>query len=238
MITGPRGSTEEDLLQTACAGHRRPGGLARAPGLETESLRLQIKDCRDCAAIRSIVLPPREFLVNYLKSDYPDLDEIRVVVIGRDSSLNASTYFYRSPEGKDRFISGVLSLVGAKTIAEFKRNCVLTDALRCHALVAPAPDRALDNCARHLRAELRLFSSARTIVLLGEEAYLQFYRFVLGRKSPDRQSWGLLLGKQGWAVEDLSLPEPDGRALRVISCHHPASYLRSPSIAHLLDTPA
>ncbi|MGH9358601.1 MAG: uracil-DNA glycosylase family protein, partial [Terriglobia bacterium] len=227
MILGPRGATEEELLEAACGSRCGANSLARAPGLETENLRSQIKNCRDCAAISSITLPPREFLMNYLKSDYPDLNGIEVIVIGRDSCWNAQNYVYRNPQGKDRFISGVLNLVGAKSVAEFKKNCVLTDALRCHALVAPVPEKALENCARHLREELRLFSNARTIVLLGEDAYLQFYRFVLGRESRDVPSWDVLLGKQGWAVENLSLPAPEGRALRVISCYHPASYRSS-----------
>ena len=31
------------------------------------------------------MIPPREFLAKYLKRDYPDLNCVRVVVIGRDA---------------------------------------------------------------------------------------------------------------------------------------------------------
>ena len=234
-VLGLRGATGEQLLEAAHGGQRRSGGSLRAPGLQTETLRLQIENCRDCAAITSITLPPREFLVKYLRSDYPDLGGVDILVIGRDSSWNTQNYLYRNPQSKDRFISALLELVGAKSIAEFKKRCVLTDALRCHALVAPVPERALANCARHLREEFKLFPSVRTIVLLGEDAYLQFYRFVLGRELRDVPPWGLLLSDRGWAVEEMSLTAFEGRTLRVISCYHPtAGYRNSPSIAHLL----
>lgn len=239
MILGPLDATQEELLEAAHGGRRRASGSLHAPGLETEALRLQIENCRDCAAITAITLPPREFMVKYLKSDYSDLNDIEIVVVGRDSSWNAPNYLYRNPQAKDRFVSGLMDLVGAKNFAEFKKRCALTDALRCHAIAARVPERALANCARHLRAELKLFPSVRTLVLLGEDAYLQFHRFIMGREPRDIPSWDRLLGEQGWAAEELSLPALEGRRLRVISCYHPAAgYRTSPSIAHLLDPAA
>ena len=239
MIFGPRDATQEQLLEAAYGGRSSASGSMRAPGLQAETLRLQIESCRECAAITSITLPPREFLVKYLKSDYPDLSDVEILVIGRDSSWNAQNYLYRSPQLKDRFISGLLEMVGVKSFAEFKKRCALTDALRCHALVAPVPERALANCVRHLREELKLFPSVRTIVLLGEDAYLQFHRFILGRELRDIPSWDQSLGERGWAVEELNLPALGGRTLRVISCYHPGAGRRSsPPIAHLLDPAA
>ena len=238
-ILGLRTNTDEQLLELAHGGHHRAGGALRAPGLETETLRLQIENCRDCAAIATVTLPPREFLVKYLKSDYPDLSDIETVVIGRDSSFSAQNYLYRSPQPKDRFISGLLALVGAGSLAEFKKRCVLTDAVRCHAIATRTPERALANCARHLNAELKLFPSMRAIILLGEDAYLQFHRFIMGRELRDIPSWEGSLGEQGWAAEEVSLPAPDGRNVRVISCYHPAAgYRASASVAHLLNPTA
>jgi len=238
VIFGPRDASQEQLLEAAYGGRSASGSL-RAPGLQVETLRLQIESCRECAAITSITLPPREFLVKYLKSEYSDLSDVEILVIGRDSSWNAQNYLYRSPQPKDRFFSGLLEMVGVKSFAEFKKRCALTDALRCHALVAPVPERALANCARHLREELKLFPSVRTIVLLGEDAYLQFNRFILGRELRDIPSWGQSLGGRGWAVEELTLPALGGRTLRVISCYHPVAGRRSsPPIAHLLDPAA
>ncbi len=238
-ILGARDATQEQLLEMAHAGSQRRNVSLRAPGLEAESLRLQIQNCRQCAAISSIVLPPREFLLKYLKSEYPDLGEVEALVIGRDSAWNPQNYPYRNPVSRDLFLSRLLELVGVRTFADFKAHCALTDALRCHALVNPIPEKALANCARHLLEEIKLFPNLRVIVLLGQDAFVQFQPFVLGREAREVKPWHQAIGEEGWAAEQVSLPFLEGRAVRLIYCHHPSSgHRQCHSIAHLLNPAA
>lgn len=232
-ILGPFGTSEEELLQPARPSIAQRGGAVHPPGLETESLRQAIQQCRDCAAVSTVVLPPREFLAKYIKSDYVDLNAIRVLVIGRDGPWNPGNYLYRKPASQDRFVTRLYELLGVSDFSEFKSAHALTDALRCHAIISPVPEKALANCARHLRQELLLFPSLEAIVVLGEDAYHQFQRFILGRAVAEIRPWSQLLGEEGWASEDVTL---EGRnPARVFYCYHPVSaYRQSPSIAHLI----
>ncbi len=228
--------TEEQMLQAEKGAASVPGacsGPIHAPGFEAGSLKRQIESCRDCAAITSVVLPPREFLAKYLKSDYPDLAAVRVLVIGRDAPWNGEHYLYRNPGAKDQFTERLYGLVGAADFTEFKARFAMTDALRCHGIVTPLPERALANCARHLPGELRLFPNLRAIIVLGADAYAQFQRSMLGR---DRFApFTDLLAEKGWASEDVTLNAFPARALRVIYCYHLAGgYRSSPSIAQIL----
>jgi pantoate--beta-alanine ligase len=236
LIFGPPGSSPELLLQLALTA---PIGLdtsARIPGLETETLRLRIESCRDCAAISSILLPPREFLGKYLKSDYPDLNAPRVVVIGRDAPVNPENFLYHCPHRVNRFVSGLYELLGVKNFGEFQARFVLTDAVRCHATETHVPERALAHCVKHLRDELKLFPNLEAIVVLGEDAYLQFQQLVLGRDTTRFKPFTDLLQEQGWAREDVRVSSLGDRTLRVIYCYHPTfGYKRSPSIARQLD---
>lgn len=231
---GQPGAGDEQLLEAAS----RPAGALEAsaihpPGFEAGSLRRQIESCRDCAAITSVVLPPREFLAKYLKSDYPDLAAVRVLVIGRDAPWNGEHYIYRHPGIKDQFTERLYRLLGVKDFAEFKAQFAMTDALRCHGIVTPLPERALANCARHLPGEVRLFPNLRAVVILGEDAYLQFQKSVLRREAVAPMA-ELLAGK-GWAAEDLVVDTFAQRRLRVIYCYHLAGgYRSSPPIAEML----
>src|SRR5581483_5605864 len=181
---------------------------ARIPGLETETLRQRIERCRECAAISSVLLPPREFLAKYLQRDYPDLNAVRVAVIGRNSPVNADSFLYRNPHSVDRFSQPLFELVGVRDFEEFRSRFILTDSTRCHATDTHIPEKALAACARHLRDELKLFPNLESIVLLRD---------------------------RGWAREDLELPFLGDRRLKVFYCYHPTiGYTRSPSIAALL----
>jgi hypothetical protein len=198
-------------------------------------LRFKIQRCRDCAAMSSIVLPPREFMLKYLKSEYADLNTIRVLLVGRDAPWGDEYYVYRNPASNNSFLMGLLELTGMKDFAEFKSTCALTDALRCHSIVSPVPERALANCARHLRDEMKLFPALQSLVLLGEDAYVQFQRFILGRPQDEITPWAELLAERGWASEELSVPALARDKVRVFYCHHPTSgYQTSPSIASML----
>jgi uracil-DNA glycosylase len=207
----------------------------RIPGLETDALRLKIENCRDCAALSSISLPPRQFLTKHLKRDYPDLNAVRVAVIGRDAPNRPENFLYENPESSNRFTNGLYELVGAKDFAEFKRRFVLTDAIRCHATGPHVPEKALANCARHLMGELKQFPSLEKLVVLGEDAYRQFQQFILGRNPADIKPFPELLKLNGWAREDVQIAALGERVLRVFYCYHPTyGYDRSPSIATLL----
>ncbi len=235
LIFGPPGTTPEMLLQLALTGPHTVDARARIPGLETESLRTKIESCRDCAAISSVLLPPREFLVKYLKRHYSDLNAVRVVVIGRDAPMNAENLLYRNPEMTNRFVNALYELIGVKDFLEFKQRFALTDALRCHATVAHVPDKALEHCVRHLREELKLFPNLESVVVLGTDAYLQFQRLVLGRSDRDFKPFNEKLGAQGWAMEEVRIPSLGDRAIQAFYCHHPTyEYKRSPSIASKL----
>jgi pantoate--beta-alanine ligase len=231
LILGPAGSTDEDLLELGEASYPGSSVAMRPPGLETETLRLKVQRCRECAAMSSVVLPPREFMLKYLKNEYTDLNAIRVLVIGRDAPWGDEHFVYRSPASNDHFLTRLLELTGMKNFAEFKATCVLTDALRCHSIVSPVPERALANCARHLREELKLFPALQTVILLGEDAYLQFQRFILGRRQNEIRPWTGLLAERGWASEELTIAGLTQSSIRAFYCYHPTSgYQMSPSI--------
>jgi hypothetical protein len=83
LIFGPSGSTPELKLQLALTTRAADKDTGASPGPEIESLCRRIENCRDCAAVSTVSLPPREFLAKYLKRDYPDLKSTRVLVIGR-----------------------------------------------------------------------------------------------------------------------------------------------------------
>lgn len=234
-IFGPPGAAPELLLQLALTAVPVLDVRARIPGLETDTLRRRIEGCRDCAALSSILLPPREFLVKYLKRDYPDLNAVRVLVIGRDSPINPENLLYRNPESTNRFVSSLFDLVGVKNFVEFTQRFALTDSLRCHASGSRIPDKALEHCVRHLREELKLFANLESVVVLGFDAYMQFQRFILGRSDREFKPFNQVLGEQGWAAEEVRIPFLGDRAIRVFYCHHPTyEYKRSPSIASML----
>jgi pantoate--beta-alanine ligase len=235
LIFGPPGATPEMLLQLALSAQRVTDAAARIPGLETETLRLRIERCRECAAISSVLLPPREFLAKYLQRDYPDLNAVRVAVIGRNSPVNPESFLYRNPHSVDRFNQALFELVGVRDFEEFRSRFILTDSTRCHATDTHIPEKALAACARHLRDELNLFPNLESIVLLGEDAFVQFQRFLRGRPLCEIPPFATLLRDQGWAREDLELPFLGDRRLKVFYCYHPTiGYTRSPSIAPLL----
>lgn len=235
LILGPPGASPETLLQLALTAGPMAATQVRVPGLEAEALRLRIENCRDCAALTSIWLPPRQFLTRYLKRDYPDLNAVRVAVIGRDAPGAAENYLYVAPESVNRFVTGLYELLGVKDFAEFKTRFVLADAIRCHATRLHVPEKALANCAKHLSAELKLFPNLQTIVVLGEDAYRQFQEFILGRTPAGIRPLGELLKEQGWAREDVSIPALGEHRIQVFYCFHPTfTYTRSPSIAAML----
>lgn len=235
LIFGPPGASAEMLLQLALTARPIVDAQARIPGLETETLRLKIESCRDCAALSSIQLPPREFLTKYVKRDYPDLNSVRVAVIGRDAPGSPENFLYRNPKMTNRFVTSLYELLGVKSFAEFKARFVLTDAVRCHGTGPHVPEKALAHCAKHLREELKLFPNLETIVVLGEDAYWQFQRLLLERSAVEISSFRDLLRDQGWAREEVRVPSLGERMMRILYCHHPTfDYRRSPSIAPML----
>lgn len=235
LIFAPPGSSPELRLQLALTAQPAVDTSVKVPGLETEALRLRIESCRDCAAISSILIPPREFLVQYLKRDYLDLNSVRTVVIGRDSPMDPDQFLYRQPEKTSRFARGVYELLGVKNHSEFKARFVLTDAVRCHGNATHVPEKALAYCSRHLQDELKLFPNLETIVVLGEDAYLQFQKHILGRDASRIQPFDELLKPQAWAQESVRLPWAEECTVRVFYCYHPTyGYTRSPSIAKVL----
>lgn len=235
LVFGPAGASPELLLQLAFTSAPMADVGARIPGLDVESLRMRIESCRECAAFSSILLPPREFLVKYLKRDYSDLNRVRTAVIGRDAPMNPQNLLYRDPDSTSRFVRGLYQLLGVQDFGEFRQRFVLTDAVRCHASGSRVPDKALEYCARHLREELKLFPHLDSFVVLGSDAYLQFQRFILRRPDRDFKPFEERLGEQGWALEEVRLTGLDDRNLRAFYCYHPTyGYKRSPSIGHLL----
>ena len=235
LIFGPAGTRPELLLEMALAARAIAPLGARIPGLETEMLRQRIHGCRDCAAISSILLPPREFLVKFLKRDYQDLNAVRILVIGRDAPANPENFLYQNPTASNRFVKEIYELLGVKNFEEFRARFALTDALRCHATSPRVSDKAAAYCVRHLHEELKLFPNLETVVVLGEDAYVQFQRHILGRADRQVKPHHDLLGPQGWAQEQAQIPSLGGRELKIVYCHHPTfGYKRSPSIASLL----
>ena len=93
----------------------------------------------------------------------------------------------------------------------FKKAFVLTDALRCHVQSEHVPEKALTYCARHLREELKQFPNLQTVVILGEDAYLQFQRDILERHGDEIKPFEEILKPRGWAEEDVRVPPPQDR---------------------------
>ncbi len=237
-ILGPAELGPEELLNIALGAVVTPAAGRRWAGVEVEAVRRRIEGCRLCAALSPIVLPPREFLAKYVRQYYPDPGAVRIAVIARDSPFIPESFLYRSSERTDRFISGLYRLLGVASFAEFRSRCVLTDAIRCHSSQAPVPSRALKFCVQHLLDELGLFPNLDTLVILGEDAYLQFQRYVLRRPVDEIKPFLALLEPQSYAREEMVLPAFDERRMRVFYCHHPATgYQQSRPIASLLGAP-
>lgn len=235
LILGPPGTNPELLLQLAFAARPVVDPGARIPGLEIEALCRRIATCRDCAAMSSVMIPPREFLAKYLKRDYPDLNCVRVLVIGRDAPWDPEHYLYKHPERPTPFAMALYTLLGMEDFQQFKKTCVLTDALRCHAHPGRLPEKAATYCARHLREEFKQFPGLQTVVTLGEDAYLQFQRDVLERRPPQIKPFQEILKTQGWAAEDVPFPHVPAGTLRAIYCYHPLTdYRSSPPLAQAL----
>lgn len=235
LVLGPPGVSPEMLIQLALTARPVATAQARIPGMETEILRLRIESCRDCAAVSSVRLPPSEFLSKYVKRDYPDMGTVRVAIIGRDAPIHAVNFLYHSPEASNRFGVALFELVGVKSFDEFRRRFVLTDALRCHCTAPHVPDKALAYCVKHLREELKLFPNLETLIVLGEDAYRQFQKLILGRSEEQFTPFGQLLAEKGWEQEKVLVPSPLDREMRIFYCYHPTyGYKRSPSlVSHL-----
>lgn len=232
LIFGARESSPQMLLQFALARQAVADSSQRPPGLETEALRRSVESCRDCAAMNSIILPPREYLAKYIRREYQDLNAVRVLVVGRNSPANPENYLYRKAEVPGRFASAICALVGVSDFEEFKKVHAVTDAIRCHAMDPSLPDRAMAYCARHLKEEFKVFPNLDTLILLGEDAYKQFQRFILQRAANEIQPFASLLQEKGWCKEEMTLPGVVDRPLRVYYCYHPTlGYSRSPSLA-------
>ena len=235
MIFGPPGASPEMLLQLALTSRPVVDAGARIPGFQAEAVRRNIESCRECAAFNSILMPPKEFLTQYVKVMVPDLNAPQGAVIGRDAPRNPENFLYRDPEVSNRFARGLFDLLGIKNFGEFKSRFVLTDAIRCHCSGPHVPEKALAYCSRHLREELKLFPNLRQLVVLGEDAYWQFQRFLLERKESEFPPFEQALGKQGWADEQMRLPSLGERTVQIFYCYHPTyGYKRSPSIAAML----
>ena len=143
---------------------------------------------------------------------------------------------YSHPEASSLFFIRLYDLLGVRDFTEFKAHCVLTDAARCHASGNRVDERTLEYCAKHLREELKLFPNLRSIVVLGEYAYLQFLRHILGRERANITRFGELLKSEGWAQETVRLPWQGERDVRIFYCYHPTFESRkSPSLAASLD---
>jgi uracil-DNA glycosylase len=149
--------------------------------------------------------------------------------------MSPDHFLYRDPTRSNRFVSALYELLGVMDFNELKARFVLTDAVRCHATSNRVPEKALAHCAKHLQAELKLFPNLESIVVLGEDSYQQFQKFVLGRDAGNVKPFDELLKSQGWAQESARLPLPEERAVRIFYCYHPTyGYKRSPSIARML----
>ena len=235
MIFGPPGASSQMLLQLALTAQPVVDTSALIPGFQTEAVRRNIESCRECAAFNSILMPPREFLSQYVKAMYPDLNAPQGAVIGRDAPRNPANYLYRDPVASNRFVRGLFDLVGVKDFGEFKSRFILTDAIRCHCSGPHVPDKAMAYCARHLREELKLFPNLRMLVVLGEDAYTEFQRYILERRTSEFPPFEAMLAGQGWAGEQARLPSFGERVMQIFYCYHPTyGYRRSPSIAAML----
>jgi len=234
LIFGPPGETPDRLIQLAMGSRLVASSEVRLPGLEIDLLKKRIEACRECAAVSAIRLPPSEFLLKYLRRDYPDLSVVCVAIIARDSPLKAENYLYCRPEKGNRFNSALFELLGVASVEEFRTRFILTDALRCHCTGPRSSERALAACAKFLPEELRLFSHLSIILVLGEDAYGQFQRNILGRGGNEIQPFQDRVGDKGWGEESVAMAVLGGRNVRAIYAHHPTlGYKRSPSLASL-----
>lgn len=234
-ILGPSKTSPEELLQMALSAPAVTTTEARAPGIDAEAVMHKVEGCRDCAAISTILLPPREFMAAYIKRDYPDLSSVRAAVIGRHAAARPDNAFYRTNGRPNRFVSALYDLLGVTDFAEFKEKFILTDVIRCHTSGPRIPEKAIHNCSRHLRNELSLFPNLETLVVLGEDAYLGVQRFLLERNMDELQPFSSFMGSSGWVEERIDLPFLDNRSVRIFYCHHPSlGYQRSPSLAAAL----
>ncbi len=232
LILGPPGASPDALLQLAFSARQVIDSGARLPGLETEALCRRITACRDCAAISSVLIPPREFLAKYLKRDYPDLNSVRILVIGRDSSMNPERYFYKHPDRPSSFVTALYTLLGVESFQNFKKSFALTDAMRCHVQAEQIPEKALTYCAGYLREELKLFPHLHTVVTLGKDAYRQFQTDILERSADAIKPFEERVKPEGWAEEDVKIPHLKAGIIHAVYCHHPVrGYMRSPSVA-------
>ena len=238
LILGPPGASPDALLQLAFSARQVIDSGARLPGMETEAICRRISSCRDCAAISSVMIPPREFLAKYLKRDYPDLNSVRVAVIGRDSSMNPDRYVYKHPDRASSFMNALFTVLGVENFQEFKKSFVLTDAMRCHVQSEHITDKALAHCAAHLREELKLFPNLNTVVTLGKDAYRQFQKEILERPANEIRPFEEIMKSTGWAEEEVRFPHLKTRTIHAIYCHHPTmGYHTSPSLASTLHQP-
>jgi pantoate--beta-alanine ligase len=235
LIIGPPGASPDLLLQLAYSEFQVVDSGARIPGLETEALCRRIAACRDCAAMSAVQIPPLEFMAKYLKRDCPDLNRVRVVVVGRDAPMNRERYFYKHPDNPNNFATALYKLLGLDSFDSFNKMFVLTDAMRCHVQSEHVPEKALAYCARHLRDELSQFPNLEAVVVLGEDAYLQFQRNVLNRGGDEITPFGEFMKQDGWAEENVRIPHLNAETLHVIYSYHPVmGYKRSPSLASAL----
>jgi uracil-DNA glycosylase len=235
LIFGPRASTPELKLQLALTTQAADKESSATPRPEIESLRLSIENCRDCAAVSSILLPPGDFLAQYLKRDYPDLHSTRVLVIGRCAPINPAGSPYCIPEAPNRFATRLYDLLGVRNSREFKARFALTDAARCHARANRVDERTLHYCAKHLREELKVFPNLQSIVILGEDAYLQFQKHILSREPANIKPFKELLKSEGWAQETIQLSWQGQRGIQIFYCYHPTfDYKKSPCLAPYL----
>jgi pantoate--beta-alanine ligase len=235
LVFGPPGASPEMLLQLALSAQPIVDTRVLIPGFETEAVKLRIASCRNCAAISTIRLPPREFLSAHVAAQYPDRALPRGAVIGRDSPLNPDLYLYRKSKSPNRFAEGLFDLLGVKSFDEFRARFVLTDAVRCHATGSHIAQNAMAYCASHLREELKLFPNIETIVVLGEDPYSQFQQFLLERSPAEIKPFEEIMKPEGWAREEARVPIFGDRTIRMFYCYHPSrGYSRSPSIAKWL----
>ena len=232
LIFGPPGSSPELRLQLALTTPTAEKDSGSSPRPEIDRLRLKIENCRDCAAVTSISLPPREFLFKYVKRDYPDLGAIRSLVIGGCAPISPDGSIYCHPDTPNPFSLRLYELLGVANFEEFTARFALTDAARCHALGNRVDERTLEYCARHLREEFKLFPNLQSIVILGEYAYSQLQRHILSRERGAIRPFMDLLKTDGWAQETVRLPWYGERDLQVLYCYHPTfENKKSPSLA-------
>ncbi len=236
LIFGPPGASPQMLLQLALTAQQVVDTGALIPGFQAEAVRRNIESCRECAAFNSILMPPREFLAQHVKVMYPDLNSPQGAVIGRDAPRNPNNFLYRDPGASNRFARGLFELLGVRDFGEFKARFILTDAIRCHCSGPHLPEKPMTYCSRHLRDELKLFPNLRLLVVLGEDAYWQFQRYLLERRETEFPPFEAMVGEQGWAGEQAKLPSLGERILQIFYCYHPTyGYKRSPSIAAMIS---